>query len=747
MNSKSSSSETQSSAFYQLDERIQRWIWQRGWTELKDAQERAVAPILRADTDLIIAAATASGKTEAAFLPILTRLLKTKEPGACILYISPLKALINDQWKRLEELCKALKVPVFPWHGDAPRSRKAKFLKQPSGCLLITPESLEGLLMREGHALSSIFNQLLYVVVDELHAFIDSVRGKQLQSQLHRIDIVLKRRIPRIALSATLGDMSLAAEFLRPQAGDTVSIVESKDRGQVFRVVVKGYYNLPPRLTQEEVSAREMQRLPTKKEEVAPGILAISEELFSTLRGSNHLVFPNSRGKVELYADLLRRACEQLGVPNEFWPHHGSLSKDIREETEQALKAGDRPSTAITTTTLELGIDIGAIKSVAQIGPAPAVASLRQRLGRSGRRKGEAAILRCFCLEEEINVGSSLSDQLRQGLVQTIAQIQLLTNRWYEPPRIYSLHLSTLIQQLLSLIAEYGGMNAEQAWKILCESGLFPNLSRSEFAKLLRGLGDKGVLMQDSTGLLLHGAFGERLINHYSFLAAFTSDEEFRIICADKTLGTLPISRPLTAGSYVIFAGRRWRALSCCQDEKRIDVEPAKGGRPPLFDGLAGKVHDRVREEMRVILSQALPVSFLDQTALRQLREARETYTRFNLEQKSIFQSGNEVRVFTWKGDWINDTLAIMFASRGLKASNEGLFVVVFNEEANRVFAILREIANKPVPAGETLAETVQNKYCDKWDSLLTNALLCKTFATCNLDVKGAHATAGAIVL
>ena len=236
--------------------------------------------------------------------------------------------------------------------------------------------------------------------------------------------------------------MHVAAEFLRPRPAATVEVVESKEPSEV-RVLIKGYLALPPRLSDKEIEAREKGGLPVEENDSVPqGMLAISQELFRTLRGTNNLIFPNSRGKVEFYSDLLRRQCEKLGVPNEFWPHHGSLSKDIREETEAALKAKERPASAVCTTTLELGIDIGAVKSVAQIGPAPSVASLRQRLGRSGRRKGESAILRGYCLEAEISPDTPFSDQLREGLVQVIAQVRLLAQRWYEPPRIGGMHLS-----------------------------------------------------------------------------------------------------------------------------------------------------------------------------------------------------------------------------------------------------------------------------------------------------------------
>jgi len=742
----SQSSNSESSSFLLLDERIQRWIWQAGWTELKDAQEQAIPIILEGKRDLIIASATASGKTEAAFFPILTRLLIETEPSS-VLYISPLKALINDQWTRLDRLCESLEIPVIPWHGDIAASKKKKFLRTPKGCLLITPESLEGLLMREGHSLSNVFSNMRYIVVDELHAFVDTERGKQMQSLMHRIDVGLKRRIPRIGLSATLGEMNLAAEFLRPNEANEVIIINSSSSGQELKVLVKGFFNSAPQFDLVESQKRQpAEHLTELVEETPQGMAAIGNHLFKTLRGSNNLIFPNSRSLVELYADLLRRKCEDLGIPNEFWPHHGSLAKSIREETERVLKLGDRPATAIATTTLELGIDIGSVKSIAQIGSAPSVASLRQRLGRSGRLKGEAAILRCYCLENSLENDAPLSDKLHEGLIQTIAQIRLLINKWFEPPRVQNMHLSTLVQQLLSLIAQYGGLYADQAWSFLCCSGLFPGLSKSEFAELLRALGEQKIIMQDTTGLLLHGTVGEKIVNHYSFLAAFISPEEFRLVYESKQLGTLPLDRPLIIDSFLIFAGRRWKVTGCFPEEKLIQVVPARGGKVPLFDGMGGKVHDRVRQEMRAVLQESTIVPFLDAIAMAQLHEARATYQRLILDDQMVIQSNDGVHVLTWQGDWANDTLVLMLLSRGFHAMNNGLYIHVTKTDVNLVLKAFYEIAHKPQPSGEVLVANIKNKYRKKWDRLLPEVLLNKNYASSGIDVPGAIATANLIV-
>lgn len=728
-NSPASSSESQ--GFGLLDERIQRWIWSAGWTELREAQERAIPLILQADQDVIIAASTASGKTEAAFLPILSKLGSPDCSSSCVIYVSPLKALINDQWGRLESLAEALDIQVTPWHGDITQTRKTKFLKDPKGCLLITPESLEALLIRHGHGIGGLVNGLQYIVIDELHAFMGTERGKQLQSLMHRIEKALGRRICRVGLSATLGDMAGAADFLRPGAGQSTQMVISKDKGQELKVLVRGVV--------------EPYAQPNPLAEAADGDAGdtagtwIAADLFKSLRGSNNLVFPNRRQEVEKYADRLRRMCEEADLPNEFWPHHGSLAKDIREETEAALKQKERPATAICTTTLELGIDIGSVKSVAQIGPPPSVASLRQRLGRSGRRKGEPAILRAYCVEPELKDSSPLSDLIHEGLVQTIAMIQLLIEGWYEPVRVDGLHASTLVQQVLSSIAQHGGMTVARLWSLLCEGGPFSNVSKEQYLSLLKALGQAEIIMQDSTGLLLLAPKGERIVEHYSFYAAFTSTEEFRIVTAGRSIGSMPVSRPLQEGSYLIFAGKRWQVMSVDMEGLVIEVVAAKAGAPPMFEGGFGaRIHDRVRQKMYEVLASKAIVPFLDEPGKRLLAEARRNFERLGLKDQKTLTLGSTVHLMTWKGDWVNDTIQLLLRSHGLQALNEGACVAVQKSTQGSVQTALEEILNHPPPSPESLAATVENLIAEKWDVLLPKALILSNFSSNNLDLPSA---------
>ena len=412
-----------SNAFAQLSRAMQRWIWDQGWTELRDIQEAAVAPIL-AREDVIVSAATASGKTEAAFLPILTAVEPVAAAELAVLCNSPLKALINDQEMRIRSMCERIDAEVTPWHGDIAASRKAKLRRNPAGVLLITPESLEAMFVLRGSSVPALFHNLQFVVIDELHAFIGNERGRQLQSLLHRIELATGNRIPRIGLSATIGDLPLAAEFLRPEDAEAVHLIASDAAYRPVQLQLRGYET-------------ETSDDPT---EAAGRNDPIVRDLYAIHKGATNLIFANAKMNVERYADALTRCCEAERRPNEFFAHHGNLSRELREDAEERLKSG-RPTTAIATSTLELGIDIGAVDAVAQIGVLRRSRSSKQRLGRSGRRGDIPSVVRIFVEEEALLPDSELRTELRADLVQAMATVELLIRRWIEPPHAGALHL------------------------------------------------------------------------------------------------------------------------------------------------------------------------------------------------------------------------------------------------------------------------------------------------------------------
>lgn len=698
--------------------------------ELRPAQVRAAVPILEGRSDLIISAATASGKTEAAMLPIFSTLAAEPSvtPGIEVLYLSPLKALINDQLERLSSIAEHVDVQVHSWHGDVPRGRKMSLLRKPEGMLLTTPESLEALFVLRGTQVPRMFGTLRFIVIDELHSFIGTERGAQLQSLLNRLEACIDRRVVRIALSATLGDMHGAAEFLRPGEADSVLDIVADDDGQSLMLLLKGYVDHDPGNTGANGS---------------PDVAAdgaherIANDLFDALRGSDNLVFANSRRRVEEYSDRLRTLAEARSMPNEFFAHHGSLSKEFRLYVEARLKDKTLPVSAVCTSTLEMGIDIGAVRSIAQIGAPPSVASLRQRLGRSGRR-GDAAVLRIFIDEPEITPSTDPPDALRSELVQSIATVNLLLERWYEPPEPGETHMSTLVQQLLSTIAELGGVMPDEAFRRLCGAGPFAQVSASMFARLLRHLGSIDVLMQSPDRTLLLGAAGERIVNHFSFYAAFSTPEEWRLMSGSRVLGSLPILSPIRVGMLLIFAGSRWRIAAIDVEHRVIDLVQSPGGRPPRFLGAGAPVHDRVREEMRSVYQGTDQYSYLDATAVDLLAEARQNFVRFGLNERNLVESGANTYLFLWAGDRVQGTVLALLSAAGFEVSADGLALSIAHASPVELSAQILALLAGGAPDPLNLAAKVSNKMPEKFDRYLPADLLDVTFAARSLDIPSA---------
>jgi len=711
---------SESRGFNLLHKGVQRWIWKQNWVGLREIQEKAVEPILRADTDVIIGASTAAGKTEAAFLPACSLIAEHPVIGIGILYISPLKALINDQYRRLDSLCEILGLTVTPWHGDVLESLKNKLRKKPNGIVLITPESLESLLLNQAGWCQGAFGKLKYIIVDEFHAFIGSERGCQLQSLMHRLEFLIQRKIPRIALSATLGEMQQIPRFLRPSHNFPFEIIESTGLTSDLKVQLRGY--LSPKATDETTPSA------TDK---------IIDDLFTILRGKSHLIFANSRRQTEEISAGLVDCCSSNNVPNEFFPHHGSLSKEIREDIESRFQEEKLPTSAICTMTLELGIDIGSVDSIAQVTAPHSVASLRQRLGRSGRR-GQPAILRMFIPEDEISSKSHIVDRLRIQTIQCIAMMNLLSKKWYEPASDDQYHFSTLLQQTLSVIGQYGGVRANQLWSLLCMTGPFQLIDQTIFKVFLKALSDQDLITQTDEGQIIIGKTGERVIGHYTFYTAFNTTEEYRLERGGRILGTLPINFPLVVGQLIIFAGQKWEVLEVRDENKVIMLKHAKGGRPPKFGGGGQNVHEIVRQEMLNIYKQKAKPIYLDENARTSFSEGLETFDLLGLEKNRVIQHGTVTHILPWLGDRIVNTITMLLRGQGLKANSFSGIIEINDCSSGSLYQAAESIVQSPKPTLEELASNVLDTMVDKHDHFLPDSLRNLGYGQRFFDIGGA---------
>ncbi|RJL44967.1 DEAD/DEAH box helicase [Pectobacterium carotovorum] len=721
-----------SSAYDSLDPRVRKWVYKQGWSALRPLQESAIPVVLARDQDVLISAGTAAGKTEAFFLPACSAIADITG-GFGIIYISPLKALINDQYRRLESLGEALDMPVTPWHGDVPQSKKKKIRTDPAGILLITPESLESLLINSSGWIKQAFSPVAYIVIDEFHAFIGTERGMQLLSLLNRIDHVLGRHanpVPRVALSATLGELDKVPELLRPDQRLPCEIVTDSNSTATLQVQVKGYLIPVTEKGEEPQSSAEKH---------------VCADIFRLCRGDSHLVFANSRKRTESIAATLSDMCEENVVPNEFFPHHGSLSRELRETLEARLQQGNLPTTAVCTMTLELGIDIGMVQSVIQVTPPHSVSSLRQRMGRSGRRDSPS-VLRMLISEQELTATSDMVDRLRLQLVQSMAMIRLMiTKRWFEPADARQMHYSTLLHQILAITAQWGGVRADQLWSQLCQTGPFRNIDLTDFKTLLRHMGGYGLLTQLASGEMVIGAEGEKLTNHYTFYAVFNTPEEFRIVTGSRTLGTVPVDSPLLPDQHIIFGGRRWKVTEIEVEKKVIYVEATKGGQPPQFSGGGMSVHDVVRQEMLAIYREndyriaigSKRVDYADATARSLFAEGCDSFKRFNLQNSHFISDGQRSYVLPWMGDKVVNTITALLIRSSFKASSFAGVIEIDDASVPTVQHALKQMLFSGLPSESELAADVPEKYLDKYDDYLPESLLAKGYGAKAYDIEG----------
>lgn len=722
--------------YHLLNQQVKKWIYQQGWSSLREIQQLAIAPILAGKTDVLISASTAAGKTEAAFLPACSRCMDIQD-GVSILCISPLKALINDQYRRLHSLAEIVSMQLTPWHGDIAASQKNTLKKSPAGIILITPESLEAMLINDAGWFRTAFQSLQYIIIDEFHAFVGRERGQQLLSLLTRVEHLLgklKDPIPRIALSATLGNLNSVPLSLRPNQRLTCQIIRETHARSQINLQVRGYLE-PKRQVRAKNDLAKIIKTTAFNQ--------ICLDIFRFCRGSNHLVFANSRAKSEAISVCLSDMCEQKNLPNEFFPHHGSLDKSLRESLEKRLQKDTLPTTAVCTMTLELGIDIGKVNSILQVGCPHSVSSLRQRVGRSGRR-GNAAVLRMLIAEREITEKSDLIDLLHLELIQSLAMVRLLIgSKWFEPADPGLLHFSTLLHQILAILAQWGGIRIEQLYQLLCKEGPFQNITTNQFKALLSHMGLQQLITQTHNNILVLGEHGEALVNHYTFYSVFYTPEEYRVISENKTLGSIPITGLLTIGQNIILAGQRWQIIDINTEEKIILVRHARGGTPPIFESNSLNIHDVIREEMYRILCDEdfrIPVAhekadFTNNNAKKLFKESCHVFKALKLATERLIQFGNTVYLLPWKGDKIVNTLSVLLLREKLLVNVNAGIITIADTSIEQVKAILQQLAQAQLAEAWILAEIVPERKLEKYDSYLPENLQLMSYASQAFDI------------
>lgn len=627
---------------------IREYIYSHGWTELRDIQMTAAQVILETDRDLLLASATASGKTEAAFFPILTSLDETppQRPSVSVLYIAPLKSLINDQFLRMEEVLSASGIPLTRWHGDVSASKKSELLKHPSGILQITPESLEAMLMNRPNDIPRLFGDLRFVVLDEIHALIGSDRGSQVLCQLARLARAIGYAPRRVGLSATIGDLSLALAWL--SAGDGRDCVAPPPPHQTLHwsLGMEHFYIQDPNEAQSPRAVLTAAGERGGRAKLDPGY----EYLYDAVTGRKALVFSNSREETEYVTATLRQIARARGEEDIFLIHHGNLSASLREDAEEKMK-DETVTRAVTcaTVTMELGIDIGRLERVAQMGAPTTVSGFLQRLGRSGRRGGIPEMVMVY-REEAPLPNAPLPAVIPWELLRGIAIVDLYASeRFIEPPRVKKMPLSLAFHQTLSILTASGELSARALAERVLSLPPLSALSRDAYRELLVSMVNADYLEQTETHGLIVGLAGERIVNSFKFYAVFQDSEDYTVRRDSEEIGT--ITTPPPVGDRFALAGRVWEVTETDLARRLIFVKAVEGKMEVSWPGDSGEIHTRLLEKMREILFNHKSYPFLGENAAARLENARRIAGIAGMEKKlSFFLGGQSYVLFPWLG-------------------------------------------------------------------------------------------------
>lgn len=614
-----------------LSEPIRKFIRDKGWDKLRPIQAAAISKILSSNDNLILASRTASGKTEAAFLPILSK-VDFRDLGVQVLYISPLIALINDQFYRIEELCKNLDVTVTKWHGEANKTLKERLIKQPNGIVLITPESLEAMFVNKPYNVKRLFSNLKYVVIDEIHSFIGTDRGVQLKSILSRLQDVNNKKFCIIGLSATIGDYEEAKKFTGDELNTKVLLDRTaKEINTVFR-----YFK-------------------SKSEELS---LELLKDLYFETKDNKVLIFPNSRGRVEEVAVKLRKISDRAkGHPN-YFSHHSSVDREVREYVEFFAKNNNRQNFCIScTSTLELGIDIGAVDEVVQIDATHSIASLIQRVGRSGRNDGESSNLYLYATNE-------------WTLIQSIACWLLYKEGFIEPSQKNDKPYDILVHQVLSITKGHSGIRLPELIKLIQENSAFKQIELTEIHEILIHLVEIDFLEKLQNEVII-GIEGEKVVNSRDFYSVFITEDNFKVVNAGNKIGEIPFSPQIIENENILLSAKIWKINYIDYKSKKIGVVPTNDGKKPLFSGGFLTIHQRIREKMFEILYSKVEYDFLDQPSCDETEKLRKEFSVFkitNLQfERPILTSEKHLQLFTFTGTRINRTIELLLNISGIK--------------------------------------------------------------------------------
>ena len=706
---------------------IQEFIYKNKWEELRLVQTEAARVIFDTENNLLLTSSTASGKTEAVFFPILTQLYENPSSSFGVLYISPLKSLINDQFSRMDELLDMSGIPVFHWHGDVPLSHKTKALRNPEGILQITPESLESMLMNRSNDIPRLFSDLRYIVIDEIHSLTGTDRGNQIICQLSRLQRLICNSPRRIGLSATVGNPKAAAEWLGTGSGRDTEMPEIPQEKLVWKIGAEHFYIQDQRSDQTSPA--------TEIKQDKPLFDAGYEYIYNCVKNKKSLIFSNSREETEYVTATLRQIADAKKEADIFTIHHGNLSASLREEAEKKLKDDDCHTVTCATVTLELGIDIGKLERIVQNNSPNSVSSFLQRLGRSGRRNAPPEMLLVF-REECPLPNAPLPQLIPWELIKAIAIIQLyIEERFIEPPRVKKMPFSLLFQQTLSMLMSSGELSPKELAERVLSLPPFLNVSRDDYKTLLVSMIKNDYIQQTEEKGLIVGLEGEKLTNSFKFYAVFKDSEDFTVRCVSDEIGT--ITSPPPVGDRFALAGRVWEVEELDVARRLVYVKQVKGKMEIAWPGDYGEIHTRIFERMKKVLEEDTVYPYLKPNAAARLSSARSVAKNTGMLNNSLVHLGGySWCLFPWLGTRAMRTLKRYISQNKsyFKIGNieSESYYIIFKMEQNDPKGFIEMLNSNAVIYGidtYSLVGSTEMPVFEKYDSYLPGELLRKAYA------------------
>ena len=726
-----------SEIFDRFPDFIQEFIYRHNWETLREVQVAAAETIFYSDRNLLLTSSTASGKTEAAFFPILAELCENPPASVGVLYIAPLKSLINDQFYRIEELLRESGISVTHWHGDVAQSHKKKLLEKPRGILQVTPESLESMLINRSNDVVRLFGDLRFIIIDEIHTLTGSDRGNQILCQLARLGHIIGHHPRRIGLSATIGDPQRAADWLGAGSGRETDVPTLTPQRTHWRLGMEHFY-IQNSKTQQSTEPREQTDGPASSIAYDAGY----SYMYDCVRDKKSLVFSNSREETEYLCATFRQIAKNRGEQDIFLIHHGNLSAAIREEAELKMKADEELAVTCATVTMELGIDIGRLERVLQNQSPNSVTSFLQRLGRSGRRGQPPEMMMVF-REEDPLPNTPLPQSIPWELIKAIAIVQLyVEERFIEPPGLRKLPYSLLFHQTLSILASSGELTPRRLADRILSLPPFVAVPKEDYKTLILSMLQNDFLELTDEKTLIVGLTGERLLRSFKFYAVFKDSEDYTVRCGSDEIGT--ITTPPPVGDRFALAGRVWEVEELDIQHRLIYVKSVEGKMEVSWPGDFGEVHTRIVERMRQVLMEDTVYPYLKPNAQKRLETARHVARNTGMLKHSLVHLGGySWCLFPWLGTRsfraVRKLIAQNAAAFGVTGIEyEGCYFITFKMSRGTDYDLISTLSEQIRNGGvdpESLVGIGEAPVFEKYDDYVPAELLRRAYATDKLNV------------